>query len=298
MNCPSCRRPVAVAREHCLYCGAALPAGSTTQALPEPRTAAAATLGEERALLVVDFDGADATAVTRALQLSRFDAAQRVRRGGLQLWRLSGAAEVRAEGEAIAAAGLAVTTLREAEVRPATRPLVALGGRFTDGMLEARVEGGRLRVARPDLLLVVRGPIARDYSTASDLKRLRAATLETGYRIHLHRRADPQPLELDPGSFEFGDPALAGRSSLLELLEWLETLARGLPIDNDFRLLMPALGVAAQEASGVAAVVETLSRRAGRSGNPAQVILDNVDQFRFYSAWRAAIARRSAAPTG
>lgn len=249
-------------------------------------------------LLVLDFDGADATAVARALQLSRFDATQRVRRGGLQLWRLAGAAEVRADAEAVAAAGLAVIMLRESEVRPATRPLVALGGRFADGMLDARVEGGRLRVARSDLLLVVRGPIARDYPAAPDLKRLRTATLEIGYRIHLHRSADPQPLELDPGSFEFSDPALAGRSSLLELLEWLETLAWGVPIDNDFRLLMPALGVAAQEGGGAGAVVETLTRRGGRAGKAVPVILDNVDQFRFYSAWRAAIVRRRAAPAG
>lgn len=260
--------------------------------------APAAAAREERALLVVDFDGADATNVARALQLSRFDAAQRVRRGGMQLWRLGSAAEVGAEAAAIVAAGLAVLTLPEGEVRPACRPLVVLGGRFSDGLLDARVEGGRLRIGRPDLLLVVRGPIARDYPTAPDLKRLRTATLETGYRIHLHRRADRQPLELDPGSFEFSHPALAGRSSLLELLEWLETLAQGLQIDNDFRLLMPALGVAAQEASGVGALVDTLTRRQGRSGTPGTLILDNVEQFRFYSAWRAAIARRRAPPAG
>lgn len=297
MTCPSCQRPVAVARERCLYCGAALPHVPQAQAPPSPPVPTAAAR-EERALLVVDFAGADPTAVARALQLSPFDAAQRVRRGGLQLWRLAGTAEVVAEAEAIAAAGLAVMTLPEAEVRTAARPLVALGGRFADGMLDARVEGGRLRIARPDLLLVVRGPIARNYPTAPDLKRLRTATLETGYRIHLHRRADPQPLELDPGSFEFSEPALASRSSLLELLEWLETLAQGLPIDNDFRLLMPALGVAAQGSGSVGALVDTLTQRQGRSRDPATLILDNVEQFRFYSAWRAAMARRRTRPAG
>jgi hypothetical protein len=247
----------------------------------------------------VDLESADATVVARALKLSPFDAAQRARRGGLQLWRLAGAPEVSREAGEIAAEGLPVTILPEAEMRLASRPRVAVGGRFADGTLDARVEGGRLRIAGPDLLLVVRGPIARDYPTAPDLKRLRTATLEPGYRVHLHRNADPQPLELDPGSFEFSDPASAGRSSLLELLEWVEALARDAPIDNDFRLLAPALGVSAPEASGVGALVATLARpTAGRSAGNAPVVLDNLAQFRFYSAWRAALARRKSSPAG
>jgi hypothetical protein len=247
----------------------------------------------------VDLESADATVVARALKLSRFDAAPRARRGGLQLWRLAGAPEVSREAGEIAAEGLPVTILPEAEIGLASRPCVALGGRFADGTLDARVEEGRLRIAGPDLLLVVRGPIARDYPTAPDLKRPRTATLEAGYRVHLHRNADPQPLELDPGSFEFSDPASAGRSSLLELLAWVDALARGAPIDNDFRLLAPALGVSAREASGLGALVAALARpAAGRSAGNAPVVLDNLAQFRFYSAWRAALARRKSSPAG
>jgi len=248
----------------------------------------------------VDLESADATVVARALKLSRFDAAQRARRGGPQLWRLAGAPEVSREAGEIAAEGLPVTILPEAEIRLASRPRVALGGRFADGTLDARVEGGRMRIAGPDLLLVIRGPIARTYPTApEDLKRPRMATLEPGYRVHLHCHADPQPLELDPGSFEFSDPASAGRSSLLELLAWVEALARDAPIDNDFRLLAPALGVSAREASGVGALVATLARpAAGRSAGNAPVVLDNLAQFRFYSAWRGALARRRSSPAG
>jgi hypothetical protein len=104
-------------------------------------------------------------------------------------------------------------------------------------------------------------------------------------------------VELDPGAFEFGQAPLAS-SSLLELTSWLEQLLVGVPSDDSFRRLPPALAPSAPE-TGVVAAAKALARPpiAGRSrrGEPRR-ILDNLEQFRFYSAWRAALERRRLPP--
>src|SRR5437762_12560878 len=95
-SCPACGRPVALARPRCLYCGASLPAGVVEEAARQAEAAAAATpagpppgAGPARSLLVVDYEGAEGTALAAPLGVSAFEAAQRVRRGGWQLQRVA-----------------------------------------------------------------------------------------------------------------------------------------------------------------------------------------------------------------
>jgi hypothetical protein len=291
-SCPSCGRPVALARPQCLYCGAALPADVVLEAGRQAEAAqaeAAAPAGPPRSLIVVDFEGADATAVAKALGLSAFEAAQRVRRGGWQLQRIALADEAAREAERLARAGLRVLALPEAEVRSAARPVVVSGGSWTNEELTLRTEGGTARAGASGLLLVVRGPIAREYVTPARLRRLRTATLEPGYRFHLHRKDDARPLELDPAAFDFGLPNHT-ESSLLLLSSWIERLASGVPVDDRFRRETPALGPAAPEPAGIAAALGGPTPR--RPEDEAQVH-DNLEQFRFYSAWCAGALRRS-----
>src|SRR5437870_4116629 len=82
----------------------------------------------------------------------------------------------------------------------------------------------------PALLLLDRGPMARQYQTStwSRLNRLHTATLEAGHRLHLHRRQGARPLELDVASFVFGQTPLLG-SSLLELVSWIDAIAPAVP---------------------------------------------------------------------
>jgi hypothetical protein len=283
---------VAVARATCLYCGAALPAAASqgVRGADAERNEPPA----DRALIILDLDAVDPARLSRGLGVSAFEARQRARRGGLDLWRIVATADAARERDRLAAEGLRAFDLPEADVRAAAKPIVATGGRVDGSGLNIRHEGGRLRVEGPDVFVVLRGPIAREYAPSPAAKRTRLATLEGGYRIHIHRRADPRPLELDPGNFDFGE-AVVGRSSLLTLLTWVETISPGSPTDDRFRLYAPALAPARAEASGPLAAVTALSTRTrAREGGRESgfTILDNLEQFRFYSAWRGALERR------
>jgi hypothetical protein len=291
--CPSCGRPLALARPACLYCGAALPAAVVQEAarLAQAAQAAApmepALAGPPRSLLVVDLAGADVQAVAGALAVSAFEAAQRARRPGWQLHRIVAAEDAAGEAERMGRAGIRVRVLPETEVRAASRPLPVVGGSLADDGLHLRAGAGPPVTARAqDLLLVVRGPITREYLPAARFRRVRTATLEPGHRFHLHRRDDPRPLELDPASFDFG-PTLA-ESSLLLLSSWIETAAAGVPVDDGFRREAPALAPAAPAADGVAAALGSAGQRRGQD---EPQVLDNLEQFRFYSAWHACVLR-------
>ena len=286
-----------MARPQCVYCGAAVPPAAVEEAARQAaQVAAAPTLaggavpeGPARALVVLDLDGADTQALASGLGLSGFEAAQRVRRGGWQLHRIALTNEAAREAERLAKAGLRVVALPEAEVRVAARPLAVAGGFWSGDGLTFRTEAGPLQ-PRPDgLLLVVRGPITREYLAPARARKVRTATLDQGHRFHLHRRDDPRPLELDPVAFDFGVPSLT-ESSLLLLSSWIEKAAAGVPVDDRFRRETPALQPAAPETAGIAAALGGGGER--RKEDEAQV-LDNLEQFRFYSAWRACALRRA-----
>jgi hypothetical protein len=290
-----------MARSSCLYCGAALPAESVAAAAEAASkvressslVAGAATAPAEESegqLLVVDVGGSTTAALERALGLPRFEAEMRLRRGGLQLHRRGSEGELRDEAKRLEAAGLPVFLVTEAEAR--RRPVPVTGGRQQGGRLLFRTETGSLDLSPLDLLLIVRGPIRREYQAREiDRKKPHTATLEEGFRFHLHRKQDPSPLELDPASFAFGTHAPLTGSSLLELKAWLEAIGEAVPVDDGFKLLPPALGAAAEESGSLGALRGTRSGGLGPGREPA-VVLDNVAQFRFYSGWRAAIERQ------
>ena len=289
MNCPGCGRPVAVARPSCLYCGAALSA-ATVAAAEKSREAVLAgdpAPREERALVVVRLDGAGEGALAAALGLSAYEASQWARRGGYHLHRAAPPAEAAADRERLAAHGVDAFVLDEAPVRAAAEPETALGGTFDGEALQLRTEAGPLRLSAPDLLLVVKGPIAREHAPRADrLKFLRTASLDAGFRFHLHRPAGDRPVEIDPAGFELG-AARAADSSLLEIAGWMARLGQGVPVDDGFRRLPPALAPATPAAAALGRADEALRQSAGREAG----ILDNLAQFRLYSAWRGAVER-------
>ncbi len=290
--CPACARPVAVARPRCLWCGAELPAEfgsdaeqSAREITRAPVAAAAETETEtaaRRLLLVLELGGTAPDVLARPLGLSLFEAKQRAARGGFELLRTVPGTQAEELAATLRKAGLTVFLIPEAEARRA--PTTVRGGGFEDGLLRLRTEKGEAALGREDLLLVVRGPIAREYQTPAALPRFRTASLTGGYRVHLHLRRDEPPLELDPGNFEFG--FTSRQSSLLELGLWLESL--GAPTDDTFKKLAPALAPAAKEGTGVTAATRALVRTAGEGA----LVLDNVGQFRLYSGWRGAVERR------
>jgi len=294
--CPSCRRPVAMARPRCIYCGAALDAGLLAELRPpepEPPPAAAAA----RTLVVAAVDGADPARLAAALELRAYEAQQRSRRGGLQLVRVGDAAAADAVAARLKAAGVQAWTLAEEQLRAAGAPLPARGGRLDGERLLLRTGDGELPVEAARLLLIVRGPIAREYQPEEErrvrrLRQLRIATLEAGYRYHLHRRDDPRPVEMDPAEFAF-EPRGASASGQREMASWLEVAGRGVEVDDGFRREPPALAPAAPEPGALPAAFGAQPARGPRAlrAEAGRLVLDNVAQFRFYSAWRGAVER-------
>jgi hypothetical protein len=244
--------------------------------------------------VIVDLEGADPDALAEALSLTPFEATQRVRRGGLSLWRAVPDAEAEGEVARLGGLGLGAVAVAEGLVRAASRPWVATGGRLEDDALALRGENGSVaRVGERDVLLVVKGEIARQYAPDAGRRRSRTATLDPGYRIHLHRRRDESPLELDPGSFDFGRAPVEG-SSLLTLLAWLAAAVPRAPSDDRFRHEVPAFAQGEAEEAGPVAAVRSLRQVSPTptAKGEGPMILDNLAQFRFYSAWRGAVERR------
>jgi len=292
-RCPSCGRPIALTRPSCLYCGRSLP----EQVVPAPIEPAESPpaqallpgVGEGKALLVAQLDGTTPKSLASALERTSLEAEQLVRRGG---WNLLGVLPEDAAGlrrDRLSRAGVRCLVLEQAEVRHAIEPWLAIGAHF-DGRLRLRGDGASRIVAPGDLRLVVAGAIRREYQARETKPRsFRSATLEQGYRFHLHRRDDPAPIELDPAGLEFDEESRATESSLLRIDRWVSTLIGAGPRDDRFRFLPPALAPAAPapEMGALSAV-----GRLRRGPSEDAVILDNLAQFRFYSAWRACVQRR------
>jgi hypothetical protein len=289
----------------CVYCGAELDAALQTEAA----SSAAAQLGSRgagdgagllpaaaeapggRSLLVLRVLGLEPGRLASALAEPLFAARQRVRQGGFQLLRVATDEAARAEAARLAAIGIELSALPEDEVRRAARPLVARGGALRDGVLRCRtLEGGEVALGGADVLLVVRGPIHREYQVSESAKRPRLAVPGDGYRLHLHARDVPRPLELDPGGFEFHDERGVASSSLLRLEAFLEALCPAAPQDDGFRRLAPALGEAREEEGGALSATRALRKSSERKDRP--LLLDNLRQFRDYSAWRGVLERR------
>ena len=284
---------MAVARDQCLYCGEALP----SHLVPDPPIPAASGSGEPeasaRTLVILDLDTAEPARLASALGLAPYEAELLARRGGFHLHRILAPPLAEAEAQRLRGVGLSVEAVAEAETRPS--PLRALGGKRGRGKLTLRTEEDPVTLRREDLLIVVRGPIARQYQPVYRRRRVDTTSLEEGYRVHLHRRADRRPVEIDAANFEFGFAVTD--STRLELEEWIEEIAADVAEDDAFRRLPPAFGVAEPEPRGPLGAASALGRGRRGEGPGAEgesAMLDNVGQFRFYSAWRAALERRRA----
>lgn len=290
-SCATCGRPRTAAGTTCLYCGAPLPPAPGPAGLPAAAPAGSPPQAAgDRRLLLLGLAGVSEDALARALGRPPYEAALLVRRGGWHLHRILEVGAADAEARRLRAFGLDALLVPEPEAR--VRPLRTLGGERGEGQLVLRTEEGPVTVRRGELLLVVRGPIAREFQTPARRRRVETARPHEGYRVHLHRREDPRPVEIDTGSVELGFAITA--SARMEVDAWVEEIAGDAPRDDGFRRLAPALSLAEPEPKGALAAVRTLglaSRDAAGRDDQA-VVFDNVEQFRFYSGWRAAVERR------
>lgn len=287
MTCPACGRAAATTRPICLYCGTALPGPAPAALVPVAEPAPAAV--PDRAVVVLDLRAADPDRLAAALGLSAYDARQRATAGGYQMHKALSVREAEAEALRLQAAGVAALVVPPEEAAERGRPVVAHGGGRAAQALVFATDEGPVVVPGADVFLVVRGPITREYQPGPEVRRVRTATLEGSHRLHLHRRSVLRPLEIDPLAFDFGHEPLLSLSSLLTLLEWIGGVAPQAATDDGFRRLTPALGPSAPPSGGRLAAVSALSVTGGREGPQP---LDNLLQFRAYSAWRAAVELR------
>ena len=287
MNCPGCGRAAASSRSTCLYCGTPLP-GRTPGALAVPPAPPPPVA--DRAVVVLDLRQVDAERLADALWLAPYDARQRATTGGYQMHRALPEREAEAEAERLGAAGLVAIVVPAEEAAERGRPVLVHGGGPQPEALALQTAEGPLLLRGPDVFIVVRGPIAREYQPGAEVRRVRTATLEGGHRLHLHRRSSLRPLEVDPLAFDFGEEPQTSLSSLLTVLEWIADLAPAAPTDDGFRRLTPALGPSEGPGGGRLAAAAALDAARGLREGPQP--LDNVGQFRAYSAWRAAVELR------
>jgi hypothetical protein len=241
-----------------------------------------------RILVVLDFSGARPQAVRDALGITVMEADLLVRRAGPWVHRILPVLEAEAEAKRLRNAGLHVMGLEENVVRAALDPVMVRGGAGSEQRLVLDTSEGALNVEAADVLVVVRGPIAREYTPAPGAKRVRTATLEPGYRFHLHRLAEGRPLEIDPSMFAFTTTDRLA-SSFLTISGWIGALGT-LVEDDTFRHQTPALGPEAPKPSELASVLG-VARSPRRSGDEASAIVDNLRQFRWHSGVRAAFDR-------
>lgn len=235
-------------------------------------------------MIVIGYDGAQTEDVERALELSAFDAQQRLRRGGWQLHRIADESTADVEADRLRESGLDLLIIPEDEVNAALEPIVAVGGRASSDGVVLRTPASR-RLVGSELLLIVTGPIQREQAPDPDRKRPQLGPFEPGFRVQFHVRDEIVPIELDPASFVF-DSAAEVTASLLEVRGWIPRLSPPAPVDDDFKHASPALAPTAEPEP----ILNSLGRRRERDAQP--VMLDNLRQFRLYSGLRAAIKRR------
>ena len=235
---------------------------------------------------MLDLEGVDPPRLADAFQLPAAETAQWVRRGGFRLTTATASpGEATREVERLTGLGLRALALDGSRVGEARVPFEARGARFGDGLLHVRHGMGSFEIRAADVVLLVKGPIRREYQASTERRRFRLATLEQGYLFHLHLAEGVRPVELDPHAIEFDAVDGAG-SSLLRVNGWIRQLSQDRPVEDGFRFLPPALGLE-EPSSGPPRLAAAL----GGSGDGAAQILDNVGQFRFFSAWRGLVGR-------
>jgi hypothetical protein len=240
---------------------------------------------------VADLAGVLAPALAEAIGVQAFTAEQHVLRGGMMLV-LAGAPDEARDGAArLERQGIRSVLVPEEEVRQASRPVVAYKGALEAARARLRGPEGTLEVGAADVLLVVRGPIARERQPGTEgIRKAEGSPLEGGLRIHLHRSSDIRPVEIDPFDLDLGRPPVSG-SVLVDVNAWLSSLGAGIPTDTAFRFEGPALAPEGPAEGGFGSLTGALKGR-GKKGPKDAVILDNTAQFRFYSAWRGIAERR------
>lgn len=296
-----------MARGSCMYCGAPLPrevleaaAGAAERVLQSKSLAGlqAAAKGQDagmvsRRYVVIDTSMASPEIVASACSVSIWEARQWQAASRYRLVKISQeAGEDRLESnlrgmglDALVVSGEMVARARNPipieSIDVSVQPTIC-GLRENPEALPSRQE-----LNEGAITLIVSGPIKRERQKPQTSKVHLDSRLEDAWLVHLHLRDETRPWELDPSRTGFEGAALA--SAHMQTLELVRRLSTSVPMDEAFRNVVPALSPGVDPLDDLPGVKNT-------SGNPQDkrqkaVMLDNVAQFREYSAWRGAVER-------
>ncbi len=299
-----------MARANCLYCGAALSTETLEEATLAARRvlqtkslahleAAAKGLGPDqprRRYLVIDTTTASVELLAEACSVSAWEARQWQAASRYRLVRVSSEPEDGPLESALKSRGLDLLVVGEETVARSRNPIllesVDVSATPVQCTLRHEAEGppSRQELSERDVALIVSASIKRE--RVRDPTSLRARTntrLEDAWLVHLHLRSETRPWEIDPRRTGYKGAGLA--SAHMCTLELVRRLSAAAPHDEAFKNIVPALSPGVDD-SAEAIGLKRAPKPTGKEPKP--VVLDNLAQFREYSAWRGAmeIARR------
>lgn len=304
MKCPACARPIAMARSQCVYCGAALSsealaaAASAAQRVLRSKSLAnleAAAQGvdrdqPQRNYVVLDTASASVDIIAESCRVSIWQARQWQAASRYRLVKVSSdpddpdVAHLKESGlRPIVVSEVAVARLRH----PLAVDSIDVSSRPPRWALrdDPEAEPTWRTLDEKNLGLVVSAPIRRErVQDSTTPQNRRVVRLEDAWLVHLYIRGEERPWEIDPLRTGFEGFSLASaHMATLDLVRRLSALA---PYDDAFKNIVPALAPGLDSLEDVAG----LKRSSTKTGKePKAVALDNVIQFREYSAWRGAV---------
>lgn len=295
-----------MARGTCVYCGAPLPedvreaAASAAQRVLQSATMAgleSAAMGNDferqKRYLVIDTTAQAAEVLAEACGMSVWDARQwqaasryRLLRVMLEPQLSEALSELRAKGlNPLVVHGDAVARARS-PIPIESMDISAIPPQCT---LREDAEGtvSRKELPEPEIALIISAPIKRERQKESRSRLRQDTRLEEAWLVHVHLRHETRPWEIDPRRTAYEGPGLA--SAHMRTLELVRRLSAVAPFDEAFKNIVPALSPGADPSNELAGLQGGGAKP--RDKEPKTVVLDNVTQFREYSAWRGALER-------
>jgi hypothetical protein len=296
-----------MARANCMYCGAALSAEVQEAAAVAAKRvlqtknlasleAVARTAGREtqpRRYVVIDTAANPVETIAEGCGVSVWEARQWQAASRYRLLRISSEPSDGALETGLRAKALRVLAIPEETIVRARNPIPveSIDPTLSPAPCTIREDPEappvKTSLVEPDIALIVSATIRREKvkEQASRGGTPGEGRLEDGWLVHFHFRGGTRPWEIDPRKTTYEGAGLA--SAYMRTLELVRRLSTRVPHDEAFKNTVPALSPSTDSLIDLKSFGPSAPGR--KNKEPKVVILDNVAQFREYSAWRGAV---------
>lgn len=309
MGCPACARPIATARPTCVYCGAPLSKDALEQAalagkrvlqveeLINLEAAARGAVPDQpsRRYIVIDTADASVDRIASGCSVSAWEARQWQAASRYRLVKVTDEPSTRPLVVRLLGEGLVVRVIHADTVSRARSPIQieSIDASRIPALCSLRHDSESPAVRRTlpeqDLGLIISAAITREkVREPASPSRVQDLRLEDALFVHLHIKGETRPWEIDPRRARFEGGGLA--SGHMKTVQLVRRLAEFAPHDESFKNQVPAL---AEGADPLSELAEPISARQPARKGARLVVLDNLSQFREYSAWRGTLALAS-----